>query len=165
MGSRLFLAAMAVAMTLAGCGSGTDRSANVIDGDKLGSDANWLTRMGDDAETAYSRLDQIDTGNVDDLGLAFSVDLPGEMTLEGTPIAADGVIYFTGAHAKTYAVDGQTGETLSTYDPQTWKFNPYKLTLNFAASRGLTYASGKVFIAAFDGRLIALDAKTHDRPS
>lgn len=160
MGSRLVMAAIAASLPLAGCGSQADRSGSVVNADSFGADANWLGRMGDSAETAFSRLDQIDTGNVERLGLQFAVDLPDEMTLEGTPIAVNGIIYFTGEHAKVYAVDGKTGEALWQYDPQTWKFNPSKLVLNFAASRGLAYDNGKIFVAAFDGRLIALDAKS-----
>ncbi len=110
--------------------------------------------------TGYSRLDEISKATVGKLGLAFAVDLPDETTLSGTPIAADGTVYFTGSHARVYAVDGTSGKMLWTYDPQVWKFNPFKLTLNFAASRGLAYANGRIFIAAFDGRMIALDAKS-----
>ncbi|MCB2061031.1 MAG: PQQ-dependent dehydrogenase, methanol/ethanol family [Novosphingobium sp.] len=162
MATRKSLIAAFAALTLAGCSSGPDRVANVVNGERLGSDAEWTSRMGDAEETGYSRLDQIDTGNVDRLGLEFAVDLPGETTLEGTPLAVDGVVYFPGTHAEIYAVDGKTGKRLWKYDPQTWKFNPFKLVLNFAASRGLAYASGKVFVATMDGRLVALDAKTGD---
>jgi len=156
---RRILSALLGLALLAGCGAG-DRSGNVADKARGGSRADWTTTMGDDGETGFSRLDQVNAGNIGQLGLQFAVDLPDEVTLEGTPIAADGVVYFTGPRAKTYAVDGATGKLLWTYDPQTWKFNPFKLTLNFHASRGLTHANGRVFIAAFDGRLIALDAKS-----
>ena len=161
MGIRALAIAAMAGLMLASCDSTPDAAGNVVAGQTLGTGANWTTRMGDRQETAYSRLEQIDTGNVARLGLAFAVDLPDdETTLEGTPIAIDGVIYFTGTHARTYAVDGITGKMLWQYDPKTWQFNPSKLTLNFAASRGLAYDNGKIFIAAFDGRLIALDART-----
>ncbi|MCB2079516.1 MAG: PQQ-dependent dehydrogenase, methanol/ethanol family [Novosphingobium sp.] len=154
---KLVVSTLAV-LALAACGD--NPADNVVAGANGGSGDEWVSRMGDAGETGFSKLDQIDAGNVGKLGLEFFVDLPGEATLEGTPVSAGGIVYFTGSRAKTYAVDGKTGEVLWTYDPQTWKFNPAKLTLNFHASRGLAYANGKVFIAAFDGRLIALDAKT-----
>ena len=78
----------------------------------------------------------------------------------GAESSSQSTVYFTGTHSEVYAVDGKTGEVLWKYDPQTWKFSPSKLVLNFAASRGLAYDKGKVFVAAMDGRLIALDAKT-----
>lgn len=155
MAARMFLMAIFAAVALSGC---ANKSPVGPDESNLGSGAEWTSRMGDEKETGYSRLDQINAGNVDQLGLAFHVDLPGETTLEATPLAAAGRVYFTGTHARVYAVDGTTGKLLWTFDPQTWKFNPFKLTLNFAASRGLAYANGRIFVAAFDGRLIALDA-------
>ena len=125
-----------------------------------GAGNDWPSHNGDAAETAYSRLDQINTGDVGKLGLAWSLDLPGETTLEATPLAVAGVLYFTGTHAEVYAVDGKTGRQLWKYDPEVWKHNPRMLTLNFAANRGVAYADGRVFAAALDGRLFALDAKS-----
>jgi quinohemoprotein ethanol dehydrogenase len=120
----------------------------------------WAAHNGDSAETAFSQLKEINTGTIGRLGLAFSLELPGETTLEATPIAVAGTLYFTGTHAEVYAVDGKTGKQLWKYDPQTWKVNPYMLTQNFAANRGAAYDNGKVFAASLDGRLFALDAKT-----
>ena len=158
MAFRHLVAAALAGLALAACGSGGDRAANVVGAEQIGAGADWVSRMGGEAAPAYSRLDEIDIATVDRLGLEFAVDLPGETTLEATPIAVGGTVYFTGTHAKTYAVDGRTGATRWTYDPESWKFNPAKLHLNFAASRGLAHADGRIFIAAFDGRLIALDA-------
>jgi quinohemoprotein ethanol dehydrogenase len=94
------------------------------------------------------------------LGLAWSLDLPGESTLEATPLAVDGVLYFTGSYASVYAVDAITGKLMWKYDPQTWKHNPTKMLFSFAVNRGAAYSDGRVFSAALDGRLFALDAKT-----
>jgi len=158
--ARLLAAAALAGLALAGCQFGPDRATNVVGGGEQGSGAEWVSRMGDPDETAYSRLDQIDTKNVKTLGLEFAVDLPGETTLEATPVMADGVVYFTGTHAEVYAVDGKTGKLLWKYDPQTWKINPRMLTANFAANRGVAFADGRIFVASLDGRLIALDAKS-----
>lgn len=127
------------------------------DGD-VGASDNWMAPGGGVDESNYSRLTEIKAGNVSRLGLVWSLDLPGEVTLEGTPLAVDGVVYFSGAYARTYAVDGE-GKLLWKYDPATWKINPSRLK-SFGANRGVAYEHGKVFVAAVDGRLIALDAKT-----
>lgn len=158
--SRVLLILAGLSLGLTGCGSSSDRAANVLGAEKQGADAEWHNRLGDRDKTAYSRLEQINTGNVDELGLEWALELPDESTLEATPIAVEGILYFPGAHSEVYAVDGRTGEQLWKYDPQIWKVNPFKLTLNFAADRGVAYAGGRIFVAAFDGRLIALDAKT-----
>ncbi|HTZ69160.1 MAG TPA: PQQ-dependent dehydrogenase, methanol/ethanol family [Acetobacteraceae bacterium] len=126
----------------------------------IGAGANWTARNADSDETAYSRLDQIDHADIKRLGLAWSLDLPGEVSLEATPLAIDGVLYFTGSYASVYAVDGVSGKLLWTYAPETWKHDPMKMVYGFAANRGVAYADGRIFSAALDGRLIALDAKT-----
>jgi quinohemoprotein ethanol dehydrogenase len=127
---------------------------------QVGAAENWTSRNAAADESAYSRLDQIKADNIGRLGLAWSLDLPGEATLEATPVAVDGVLYFTGTYGAVYAVDGASGKRLWTYDPQTWKNHPEKMMFGFAANRGVAYDDGKIFSAALDGRLFALDAKS-----
>jgi quinohemoprotein ethanol dehydrogenase len=136
------------------------QAASLAAADVVGAGANWLHHAGDGHETGFSRLHQITTANIGKLGLAWSLDLPGEVTLEATPLAVNGVLYFTGSYAAVYAVDAVTGRLLWKFDPQTWKHNPLKMNFAFGANRGAAYANGRVFSAALDGRLFALDAKT-----
>ena len=119
----------------------------------------WISHNSVD-EDAYSALDRINRSNVKSLGLEWSLDLPGEQSLEATPLAVDGVLYFTGSHAAVYAVDAASGKLKWKYDPQTWKQNPAKLMFMFGINRGAAYADGRVFSGTLDGRLIALDGKT-----
>jgi quinohemoprotein ethanol dehydrogenase len=126
----------------------------------VGAGNDWPAVGGASDESSYSRLDQINVGDIGKLGLAWSLDLPGEVSLEATPLEVDGTIYFTGSEAKVYAVDAKTGEINWTYDPQVWKHNPDKMHFSFGANRGMAYENGKVFAAALDGRLFAFDAKT-----
>ena len=127
-----------------------------------GAAANWLTHGGDTDETHYSRLKMIDTSNIERLGLQWSLDLPGEASLAGTPLAVDGVLYFTGDHAAVYAVEATTGKLLWRYDPELWKSNPAGLRLHYAYTHGPAYADGRVFACTLDGHLFALDAKSGD---
>jgi quinohemoprotein ethanol dehydrogenase len=122
--------------------------------------ADWTSHNGGTDETAYSQLNQITTGNIGKLGLAWSMVLPGESTLEATPLAVNGVLYFTGTQGKVYAVDGASGKTLWTYDPLIWKVAPDAMRYTFGVNRGVAYDAGKIFSASVDGRLFALDAKT-----
>ncbi len=47
---------------------------------------------------------------------------------------------------------------------ETWKLNPAQDGLRASrANRGVAYADGRIYVAARDGRLIALDAKTGSR--
>jgi quinohemoprotein ethanol dehydrogenase len=150
----LAVSAAALALTVA---SHTTRAAS----DKaVGAGNDWPAVGGASDESSYSRLDQINTNDISKLGLAWSLDLPGEVSLEATPLEVNGTIYFTGSETKVYAVDAKTGEIKWTYDPQVWKHNPDKMHFSFGANRGMAYENGKVFAAALDGRLFALDANT-----
>jgi quinohemoprotein ethanol dehydrogenase len=128
--------------------------------DTVGAAANWANHGGGTDESGYSRLDQINATNIKRMGLAWSLDLPGESSLEATPLAVNGVLYFTGSYAAVYAVDALTGKLLWKFDPKTWEHNPTKMLFSFGVNRGAAYADGRVFSAALDGRLFALDAKT-----
>jgi quinohemoprotein ethanol dehydrogenase len=155
MRSVLMLAAAVAAAPLFGC---SPRPAQPDE--NVGAAANWPAPGGAADEAGFSRLAEIDTSNVGRLGLAWSLDLVGEVTLEATPLAVDGLLYFSGSYAAVYAVDAVTGKLLWKFDPQTWRHNPAKARLSFGANRGVAYENGKVFVAAFDGRLFALDAKS-----
>jgi quinohemoprotein ethanol dehydrogenase len=126
----------------------------------VGAGAEWHNVNGDSDETGFSRLDRITAANAGKLGLAWYLDLPGEVSLEASPIEVDGMVYFTGSYAQVYALDAITGKRVWSFDPKTWEHNPMKLNYNFGANRGAVYAGGKIFFASLDGRLFALDAKS-----
>jgi quinohemoprotein ethanol dehydrogenase len=125
-----------------------------------GTAADWPGVGGAADESSFSRLAQINTRNIARLGLAWSLDLDDEVSLEATPLAVDGVLYFSGSYSGVYAVDGATGKLLWKYDPQIWKVNPDRQGLGMPVNRGVAYADGRVFVGVLDGRLVALDAKT-----
>jgi len=121
---------------------------------------NWPAHSNGPDESGFSPLAQINRDNIERLGLDWYLDLPGEHTLEATPIAVDGVIYFTGTTADIYAVDALSGKLLWRYDAEVWKHNPQKMKFIFPLNRGCAFDNGKIFSATTDGRLLALDAKT-----
>lgn len=144
------LAAAGPAMlVLAGCTAGDD-----------GPGVDWAWHNGTSDETAYSPLEGIDTTSVSRLGLAWSIELPGEHMLEATPLAIDGVLYFTGGRSKVYAVDAVSGKLLWSHDPEVWKHDQQKMQLALPVNRGAAFADGRVFAGTVDGRLIALAAKS-----
>jgi quinohemoprotein ethanol dehydrogenase len=120
----------------------------------------WPNYGGQYDEAGYADLAQIDRTNVARLGLAWSLDLPDEQSLEATPLAIDGVLYFTGSFADVYAVSVGTGKLLWKHEVRVWEHNPDKMHYIFPLNRGVAYAKGRVFVGATDGRLIALDART-----
>jgi len=124
------------------------------------SGTDWAYHNATSDETAYSPLDEIDAASVSRLGLAWSLELPDEHMLEATPLAVDGVLYFTGGHSTVYAVDAATGKLKWSHDPEVWKHDPQKMQLALPVNRGAAYADGRIFASTVDGRLIALDAKS-----
>jgi quinohemoprotein ethanol dehydrogenase len=120
----------------------------------------WEFHGRDSKEQRFSPLAEISDKTVDRLGLLWSLDLPGENALEATPLAIDGVIYFSGQFGKVYAVDARAGKMLWDYDPQAnTKVLPTTPRL-YGAHRGVAYWDGKIYVATKDCRMIAIDAKT-----
>jgi len=119
----------------------------------------WMTTGGDYEEHHFSRLDQVNTGNVGQLGLAWYSDIETNLNQEGTPLMIDGVIYATSAWSHVYAIDAKTGERLWHYDPKV-PGERGGLGCCSVVNRGVAAWNGKIFVGAYDGRLIAIDAKT-----
>ena len=109
-------------------------TGNEIQARSIGAAADWVSHGADADETNFSQLDQIKAANVNRLGLGWWLDLPGEVSLEATPLAVNGVLYFTGSYGKVYAVDGASGKMLWSHDPEIWKHNAAKMRLGFAVN-------------------------------
>jgi quinohemoprotein ethanol dehydrogenase len=130
-----------------------------MDGALFAQDAaDWLRHGGNDAEQRFSPLDQIRAGNVARLGLAWTVELDTARGQETTPLVVGGTIYLTTAWSKVMAIDGASGKVLWTYDPQVSGAKARDGCCD-VVNRGLAYRDGRLFLGAFDGRLIALDAR------
>ena len=141
----------------------TAGAATTVDGRAIADEtqgANWLSYGRTYAEHHYSPLTQVNSSNIQQLGLAWSLDLPGERSLEATPLAVDGILYFSGTHGTAYAVDAKSGRQLWAFDPDIAHHSPEKLRLTMGAHRGVAYWKGRVYVGVVDGRLFALDAKT-----
>jgi len=118
---------------------------------------NWMTYGRTYDEQRFSPLNQVNDHNVSSLGLAWHYDLDTDRGQEATPIVVDGVMYFTSAWSKVFALNAATGELLWSYDPQVpghWAINACCDVVN----RGVAAWNGKIFVGTLDGRLIALDA-------
>ena len=121
----------------------------------------WLSYGRTADEQRFSPLEQINHESIGELRLAWSLDLErGARSLEATPLAVDGTLYFTTSLSILYAVDGASGKLLWRYDPQSWKFNARGLRTVQGYHRGVAYLDGRLFLGTSDGRLVALDAKT-----
>jgi quinohemoprotein ethanol dehydrogenase len=86
----------------------------------------WPSYGLDYAETRFSKLDQVNAGNVKDLGLAWSYDLQSTRGVEATPLVVDGIMYVTASWSVVHAIDARTGKQLWTYDPKVDRSKGFK---------------------------------------
>src|SRR5688572_6354033 len=121
--------------------------------------AQWMSHGRTYDEQRFSPLAQINTENISQLGLTWFADLDTNRGQEATPIVVDGVIYVSTAWSKVKAYEAVSGKLL-------WEFDP-RVPLQWAGrgccdvvNRGVAAWNGKVFLGSYDGRLIALDART-----
>lgn len=134
--------------------------ARIIANAKTGKE--WPSPALDYEGTRFSQLKKINASNVDRLGLAWSYDLESTRGVEATPVVVDGVMYVTAPWAVVHAIDARTGRRIWTYDPQTPRSDAWKGCCD-VVNRGVAVYKGKVYVASFDARLIAIDAVTGNK--
>src|SRR4029434_1170024 len=108
-------------------------------------DGRWMVSGRTDAETYFSPLSSINIANVAQLGLAWYLDLPGERALQATPLEIDGVLYFSGANGKAYAVDARSGKQLWKFDPDLATHPPSHGVIH-GSNRGVGFWEDKVYV-------------------
>ena len=74
---------------------------------------------GDAAGTGYSTLDQINTGNVSNLKVAWMHSMGSVLSQETAPLIIDGVLYASTSSGPAYvfALDAVTGDTIWSHQP------------------------------------------------
>jgi quinohemoprotein ethanol dehydrogenase len=121
---------------------------------------NWYAGGRDQNGSYYSPLTAIDAANVKELGFAWSYDLGSPSRgQEATPAVIDGIMYTSGTWGYVYAIDAATGRELWRYDPKSDFFSGRHPCCDLV-NRGVAVWKGKVYVAASDGRLHAIDAAT-----
>jgi quinohemoprotein ethanol dehydrogenase len=111
------------------------------------------------SEDRFSPLEQINSSNVNQLGLAWSTDLGTSRGIEATPLVVDGIMFISGPWSVVYAMDTRTGKILWTYDPQVPKQTAIKVCCD-VVNRGVAMYKGNIFVGTLDGRLISIKAST-----
>jgi len=104
----------------------------------------------------YSPLDQITTENVDDLELAWVWSMESGVN-QPTPLVYDGVMFLANPLDVVQALDAATGELIWEYRRELPEGGGRGLA---GAVRGLALYGDKVYLAASDANLVALDART-----
>jgi alcohol dehydrogenase (cytochrome c) len=132
---------------------------------------NWLLHHGNYEGWRFSQLKQINTDNVKNLRVAFTVALGGYESggrykhgnLEATPIVEDGMMYVPDGWGSVYAIDvsgGKKGVIKWKFDPGTdraWAGDVACCGIN---NRGVALWKDKVISISLDGRLFSLNKAT-----
>ena len=129
---------------------------------KMSQNANdWVMPAKDYANTRYSTLNQINTGNVGKLQVAWTFSTGVLRGHEGGPLVIGDVMYVHAPFPNTvYALDlNNDGKILWKYEP---KQDPSVIPVMCCdtVNRGVAYGDGKIFLHQADDKLVALDAKT-----
>ena len=139
--------------------------AAAVDANRIGNadrePGAWMSHGRTYDEQRYSPLDQLHTGNVKELGLAWFADLDTSRKQEATPIVVDGAVYVTTAWSMVKAFDVRSGDLIWEYDPQVDPAKAVDACCD-VVNRGAAVWRGKVFVATIDGRLVALNSATGD---
>ena len=170
---RVIGTAAAVVLTVTVFGAGTASSPNFTPGLEP---ADWPTSDGTGG-THYSVLSDISAANVAYLEVAWSYrtgdvqrhqDGLAGTAFESTPVMVEGVVYIVTPFSRAIALDAETGNEIWTFDPKIDRTDEHH---SMVTSRGLTVwtdesrapgeeCATRVFLAAYDARLFALNAAT-----
>ncbi|HEX6772161.1 MAG TPA: PQQ-dependent dehydrogenase, methanol/ethanol family [Acidobacteriaceae bacterium] len=123
-------------------------------------DGQWVRATKDYANTRYSTLDQVNSGNVANLHVAWTFNTGVTKGQEAAPIVADNTMYIAAPWPnKLFALD-----LTKPGAPLKWSFspNPSPAAKGEACcdlvNRGAVFDSGKIFYNTLDGYTIALNA-------
>ena len=123
-----------------------------------GSTDNVLTYGMGYHQQRYSKLTQINKGNVKRLVPVWSASLGNEYGEQGQPFVHNGVMYAANVK-RVIALDIATGRQLWNFDLE-WDPAVPRVVCCGLNNRGVALFDGKVYVAAIDSHLYAIDAKT-----
>ncbi|HTB18433.1 MAG TPA: PQQ-dependent dehydrogenase, methanol/ethanol family [Bryobacteraceae bacterium] len=119
-------------------------------------DGNWLMIRRTYDGWGYSPLDQLTPANVAQLKPVWIFSTGETRAHESAPIVNNGVMFVTTPMNQVIAIDAKTGTLL-------WRYRrkrPDGATVPHEANRGIALFGDKVYFAAGEAVLVALDAKT-----
>jgi len=117
---------------------------------------NWLMTRGNYKGWSYSPLDQINTSNVKNLVPVWTFSTGVDSGHESPPIVNNGMMFVSTPYNQVIALNAATGELI-------WRYKrpiPEGFSALHNTNRGVALYGDKVYFAALDAVLVALDAKT-----
>ncbi len=121
---------------------------------------NWAMQAGDMYNQRYSKLRQVNDGNVNKLQVAWTFSTGVLRGHEGSPLVIGDTMYIhTPFPNKVFAMDLNAQKIKWKYEP---KQDPAVIPQMCCDTvyRGVAYGDGKIFLQQADSMLVALDAQT-----
>ena len=125
-------------------------------------DGQWIRPAKDYASTRYSALDQINTGNVKNLKLAFTFSTGMTHGHEAAPLVVNNTMYIVTPFPNSlYALDLTKAGA-----PMKWVYQPLPTPASQGVAccdvvnRGASYDDGKIFYNTLDDQTVAVDANS-----
>ena len=118
---------------------------------------NWLMYSGTLDSQRFSRLDQVNTGNVQDLELKWAYSIRQLDRAETTPLVVDGVMFITESPSNVTAVDATTGRPYWRYE------HPLPDDIRICCgrnNRGVSILGNTLYMSTLDAHLVAIDARS-----
>jgi lanthanide-dependent methanol dehydrogenase len=170
--STVLLSILVIAFTSCGRGSSKPKDqypaqeqqyhSAAYTGKMEADDGQWIRPAKDLASTRYSTLDEINTNNVKNLGVAFTFSLGTNRGAEAAPIVANKTMYIVTPFPNVvYALD-----LTKPGSPVKWSYDPHPSPASQGVAccdvvnRGGVYSDGKFFFNTLDDYTIALDANS-----
>jgi alcohol dehydrogenase (cytochrome c) len=118
---------------------------------------NWLSYSGSLSSQRHSVLTAIQPGNARDLELKWVFQSRSLDRHQVTPLVVDGTMYTIQSPNDVIALNAVTGKQIWIYS-----YTPDPAARNCCGrfSRGVAISGDTVFLASFDARIIAIDART-----
>lgn len=124
--------------------------------------ANWATQAGDYSNHRYSALKQINTSNVKNMQVAWTMSTGVLRGHEGSPLVVGDTMYIHSPYPNKVIAVSLKDQTFK------WMYQPQQDDQTVSVmccdtvNRGLAYGDGKIFLQQADTTLVALNAKTGD---
>lgn len=125
-------------------------------------DGQWTMPAKDFANLRYSQLDQINTGNVNQLKVVFTFSTGINRGHEAAPLVVNNTMYIVTPYPNIlYALD-----LTKPGAPVKWSYNPSPVPASQGVAccdvvnRGAVYGNGKIYYNTLDNQTVAIDANT-----
>lgn len=119
------------------------------------NDGDWPLPNADYRNTRYATNSTINSSNIDQLGLAWTVPVTGSGrfgAIATNPVVAGGTVYYQDLSSNVYAVDAESGELV-------WK---NEIGRESIGPNGVAAAYGSIYYISGMDTLVAADAETGD---